>query len=492
MDDLHLVGVLLSTNKVRVSVYDIEGVLLRSGVAEISEQTTSEWERALREATPGLADTAICSVAGTSGTVVLANRYGEPVFPPQMYYESSPEWARELQSTVGEDGDQQWDIALSPTAPLPKIAELKEEHPTRFENVEWILSPATWLLYRLCHGYSEPWRDIETDWTNALKFGADIRPSMPRWYDELFNCIDISKSLLPTIRPPGSFVSVGSGELASRSGFEGLRLFQGMTDGEAYVLANDCIEPGDFSVTFGETSVVKYVSESIKPNESLYYHRHPVEGYLPGASFDSGNVLQWFSEHVLNRDVERSLEIASSVRPGEEAHVYLPGNRGPFHDPDFGLSIFGLDYDMSLSEEEIQGRLAGGIATGIILAEGGYLSLVEDHFGTEIDDVRVMNTGGSSLDNYEWNRMRSSIWNRQVTEMEARTTAGLLIPAALITSVYDDINEATVALLREQARVDPDPEVHSEFEHMEEGFFDQWKRIATFYEDKSVDEGVFE
>ena len=483
MDSQTLVGVLLDTSSLRVAVYDLQGNLLKSQTASIAEQSTSAWERALREATPKLADATICSVASTSGTALLTDEYGEPVFPPQMYYETAPAQARTLRASVEGIGDDEWEIVCSPTAPLPKIIHLKEQYPTRFENVEWILSPTTWLLYRLRYGNSQRWRGVETDWTNALKFGADIRPSLPTWYDGLFEAAELSPSLFPAIRPPGSFIAVANSEFASRIGFDGCRLFQGVTDGAASVLANGCLEPGDFSVTFGDTSVIKFVSKSIKHHDSLYYHRHPIDGYVPGTSFDSGNALRWFSEHALNIPVERGLELASSAPPGEENQVYLPGDRGLLRDPNLGLSILGLDYDQSLSTDQVQGRLTRGLALGIILTEWGYLSLIEDHFDTRIEDIRVMDTGGPNLERHEWwNQLRASVWGRQVTVMDARTTAGLLIPATLITSLYDTPAEATDALLRQRSTVEPDPELSEQYEQSKDGFFDRWEQVASVYE----------
>lgn len=482
MESPLLIGIHLGTSEVKVDVYDAEGALLDSGESAVSEQSTTAWERSLREATPELPETGLCSVASTSGTALLVDEYGEPVFPPQMYYDSAPEGAAKLRALVGDTDEPGWEIAMSPTAPLPKIIELREASPERFSNVEWILSPSTWLLYRLAYGNSTRWLDVETDWTNALKFGADIRPRMPEWHYALFADADLPRSLFPTIRPPGSFVDVAQSELADRIGFDGLRLFQGLTDGNASVLANGCFDPGDFSITFGAASVIKAVSETISQHDALYHHRHPIEGYLPGAAFDSGNALRWFFERVLDVTPERGLELASSVAAGEEYELFLPGNRGPFFDPDIGGSILGLDYDMSLSTDEVQGRLARGLTTGIVLSEWAYLAIIEDHFDTRIENVRVMNDGAPNFRNYDWwNRLRTSLWERQVTEMEARTTAGLLIPPALITSVYADTDEAKSKLLRARTVVEPDPELGEVYERRRDVYFDRWRQIADLY-----------
>lgn len=483
MDTPHLIGIYLSPSTIHVGAYSRDGEMLTSGEAEVTDQTTVAWERALREATPSVPLNGICSVASTSGTTLLVDEYGEPIFQPQMYYESAPEQSERLTELVGTDRGTGMDIALSPTAPLSKILRLRDEHPDRFSKVEWILSPTTWLLYRLCNGNSNRWRDVETDWTNAMKFGADVTASVPEWFDSLYESVGLDPSLLPTIRPPGSFVGTADSELAQRTGLDNLRLFQGVTDGNAFVLANGCFEPGDFSVTFGGASVVKYVSESIKPHEALYYHRHPLNGYLSGAAFDSGEALRWFFDRVLGTTPERGLELARSTPAGDEYEMFLEGNRGPFFDQRIGSSLLGLQYDRSLSSDTVHGKLARGLTTGIILAEWTYVSLIEEHFDTTIDEVRLLNDDAPTPDDtYEWwNEYRASVWDRPIVEMEPRTIAGLLIPATLISSVYNSPEEASERLLRRRDVVEPDRETADRYADQRQSYFSRWSDVAGLY-----------
>jgi len=483
MEDTNLVGIYLSPSAMHVAAYNLDGELLTMNEVDISEQTTVAWERALGSAASSIPERGICSVASTSGTAVLVDEYGEPVFEPQMYHETAPAQSKFLKDSVDTTGEPGLDIAVSPTAPLAKILRLREEHPKRFSKVAWILSPTTWLLYRLRYGTSTRWQDVETDWTNALKFGADMTVSVPEWHDFLYEDVDLSPSLLPTIRPPGSFIGTANSELAQRTGLSGLRLFQGVTDGNAFVLANGCFEPGDFSVTFGGTSVVKYVSESIKPHDALYYHRHPIKGYLPGAAFDSGEAFRWFCDRVLNTTTQRGLELAKSIPAGNEYEMFLEGNRGPFFDQDVAGSLLGLQYDRSLSTETVHARLARGLTTGIVLAEWTYLSLIEEHFNTGINQIQVLNDDAPATgENYDWwNRHRASIWDRELVEMEPRTIAGLLIPATLISSTYKSSQEAKDRLLRRRTTVGPDPELSEKYDADRESYFGRWQAIADLY-----------
>jgi len=480
MTDPQLIGIHFGPAEVRVAVYARDGTLVDVGGTEVGDQTAVAWERALREATPAIPEEGICSVASTSGTMVVVDETGEPVFPPQMYYTSAPECAARLRDRKVAAGLEGRDIALSATAPLPKLLRLREEHPDRFADAEWVLSPTTWLLYRLRYGRSTQWRNVETDWTNALKFGADITPAVPEWHDPLLDAVGVSRDLFPTIRPPGTFIGTAAGELAERTGLAGVKLYQGVTDGSASALATDCLEPGDFSITVGATSLVKYVSESITAHDAIYYHRHPLEGYLPGASFDSGAVFNWFCDRLLGCTRERGLELARETPPGEEYEVFLQGSRSPFFDPDVGTSVLGIAHDTHLSAEEVTGRFARGVATGVALAEHTYIRIVEEMFDTSIDTVRMMSeVSAKSEDPFDWwYDLRSSVWQRPVVRMQSRTTAGLLIPPALITTVYDDPTEASQALLGVERTIDPDPDIGERYADQRESYFDRWRSIT--------------
>ncbi|MFB6255582.1 MAG: hypothetical protein ABEH58_02465 [Haloplanus sp.] len=188
MDHPQLVGIDLGTAGARTTAYTASGEVVLSGRSEIEHHTIEGWERALRSAALYLpSKRTICSVDSTSGTVVAVDATGDPVFEPCMYYESAPEQAERLRSLGAAQELAARGLSLSATSPLSKILRLRERHPDRFESVEWLLSPTTWLLTRLKHEAGERWRDVRTDWTNALKFGADITRDPPTWFEPLFS-----------------------------------------------------------------------------------------------------------------------------------------------------------------------------------------------------------------------------------------------------------------------------------------------------------------
>lgn len=485
MDDPQLVGIDLGTAGARTTAYTDSGDVVLSGRSEIDHHTIEEWERALRSAALYLpSKRTICSVDSTSGTVVAVDATGDPVFEPCMYYESAPEQAERLRSLGEAQKLAARGLSLSATSPLSKILRLRERHPDRFESVEWLLSPTTWLLNRLKHGAGERWTDVRTDWTNALKFGADITRDPPTWFEPLFDRVDLPTHLLPDIEPPGTYVGVAASEFAEDIGLGGAELYQGMTDGNASALAAGGLEPGDYNITCGSTSVVKYVSESIKPHDALYYHRHPIEGYFAGAAAQTGTVLRWFCRTVFDVSETRGLELAQRVAPGDEYEMILQADRSPFFDPAMGNSFFGIWPDADLSTEAVRGRFLRGIATGIALAEYTYLPLLESQFDTDIDRVHLVSGGRAGGDDPVswWNELRASIWNRETVQMEPRTTVGSLIPATLSAGLFDDVNEASDALLRSHGVLDSDPSLRERYADDRESFAERWRAVNDYYE----------
>jgi xylulokinase len=65
--------------------------------------------------------------------------------------------------------------------------------------------------------------------------------------------------------------------------------------------------------------------------------------------------------------------------------------------------------------------------------------------------------------------------------MEPRTTAGLLIPPALITSLYDDAAEASERLLGTERSIEPDPAIGDLYDDRKAAYFDRWQSVADLY-----------
>ncbi|WP_129115421.1 hypothetical protein [Halegenticoccus tardaugens] len=122
-----------------------------------------------------------------------------------------------------------------------------------------------------------------------------------------------------------------------------------------------------------------------------------------------------------------------------------------------------------------RGRLVRGIATAIALSEYTYFPLLEEHFGRDLDRIRLVSGGelGSDDPFSWWNTLRASVWDREVVKMEPRTTVGALVPAALAASVYADVDEASDRLLRSHGQVPPDEHLRDAYAPAKDEFADE-------------------
>lgn len=483
MENNRLIGIDLGTTRVKVDSCDLNGNLLGSGRAKIREQDTEKWIKALVKATPAnvfrsySSESKLATVVGSSGTILLVDEFGEPVFPPIMYYTKAPEEAQELKKYSSSKELAKRGVEISPMSPLPKIVQKMRSEGSRFKGVRWILSPASWLLYRLFFREGERWENLATDYTNALKLGVDIKRRKPVWFTPIFEDAEVSLDLLPTLVPCGSPVGSAKSKLAKKLGLEKARLYHGMTDGNASALALGCLQTGDIGVGCATTTFIKFVCETPKPHPAIYYHKHPLHGFLGTAAGPvTGKMLEWFSEKILGIRLETASSLAERIEPGKETYYFPPGDRSPFYDPEMGAALIGL-WPEDLSKNEARGEIFRSMLLGTTFLEYYYIKLYEGLFKT-VKEVKII--GGGTKSRF-WNKMRASVYEKTVKVMEERTTICALIPAALKLKLFKNVSEAAEKLLKVTDVVKPDPELTSKYRNWRENFVVRWKKLREAY-----------
>jgi xylulokinase len=480
---LKLVSIDLGTTSVKVEIYNGGGSFLIAGRASIREQTVDAWVNALLEAFPSKAlkeskpEEKIVVVDSTSGSFLLVDKMGNPLFPPSMYYEKAAKEFEELNRfesarVLADKGN-----ALSPTSPLPRILRLKRQDPERFKRVRWILPPATWLTYKLYFKEGEKWENLSIDWTNALKFGEDITKSRPEWFKPVFDDAGVPLKLLPSIVPCGAFVGYANSNLAKDLGLDGARIYHGMTDGNASALATGCVGIGDFGLGCGTTTVPKYVCSELKPHEAIYYHKHPIQGYLAGAAPVTGGMIDWFIGKVLGINAEEAYSLAEKAKPGEE-YLYFPqGDRSPFNDASMGAAFLDL-WPSDEPRDVVVGKLVRSMLLGVTFLEYYYIALFEELFETKIKRVNI--TGGGTR-SFFWNLIRASVYERPVRVMEEKVCVGALIPIVVNLGFYKNAEEASKVFLKVVDEVKPSPKLVSKYRDRRDSFMAKWEKLREVY-----------
>jgi len=473
-----LIGLDLGLSRLRYESYDLQGRVLGSGRGEIRKQEDMNWLTALKRAVPKGKQSAgseelIVSAQSTSGTVLLVDKYGDGILPPLMYYERAVNESAEIASLKSTMELAQRGVAISSTSPVPKIIEARRKHPQRFAHLKWVVSPTTWLLYKLAYPKGEVWKGICTDWTNGLKYGIDPTPENPVWYEPFFQEVGVDLDHFPRLVPCGEELGEARSELAEDLGLRGARLFQGMTEGNSAALSVGCLKEGDFGFSAGDATIFKYVSDHLKVNPAIYYYKHPFKGYFAGAAPVTGSTFKWFAEKVIGVTLEKAFNLAEQCPAGTEFSYFPQGDRSPFDDPRVGASFLGIWRD-DTPRDFARGRVLRSMILGLTFLEYYYLNFFEKLFERKVNQALV--TGEGTKSDW-WNRLRASIYGVQVKVMEERPAIGALLPVVMGLKLFNNLEDAQAALLRKKAVYEPDAELGFKYGKARDAFFEKWKMI---------------
>jgi len=268
------------------------------------------------------------AVNGTSATMLLCNRTGQPLMDEALMYDDAV--ARsvlcELKGVAPANSP-----VLSATSTLAKALWCYRNGFPSSQAVDhgdvYIAHQADWIA-ALMHGQMPV-----SDYHNALKLGYDVGAlAYPDW---LLN-LPIANWLLPVVEP-GTAIAPISAQFAKYSSLpRTCCVCAGTTDSIAAFLASNASQLGDAVTSLGSTLVLKLLSEIQIDNSAfgIYSHRLGDLWLVGGASNTGGAVLQkYFSPHeltALSAQIDLSEACALNYYPLTSA-----GERFPINDPDY-------------------------------------------------------------------------------------------------------------------------------------------------------------
>ncbi|HSY88824.1 MAG TPA: FGGY-family carbohydrate kinase [Verrucomicrobiae bacterium] len=329
-------GIDIGTNGARIIAVDAAGAAVARAVQPMApprregdraEQDPSVWWGAVLAAfaTLGreidLSRVRRIAVDGTSGTFLLIDDAGRPQGPGIMYNDArgGPAARRIAAVAPGESG------AHGATSALARLMTLREASPGA--RALHVLHQADWIAGRLAASYGV------SDENNALKTGYDpVARTWPAWIENL----DVPRSLLPAVRPPGALLGLVAPAIAGELGLDPrTEIRVGTTDGIAAFLATGAAAIGDAVTSLGTTLVVKVLAEApvFDVASGVYSHRLGDRWLAGGASNSGGAAL------LAHFSAERLAALTPMLRPERPTglHYYpLPakGERFPIRDPE--------------------------------------------------------------------------------------------------------------------------------------------------------------
>lgn len=289
-------------------------------------------------------------INGTSATVLLCDRHGEPVTEPLLYNDGRGVSVMDRLRAIAPANHP----VISATSSLAKLLLWKQTLDHLEFSKLYFLHQADWLSF-LLHGQLGI-----SDYHNTLKLGADPEHlCYPQWLLADLNQIFGDRTPhLPIIVKSGNPIGAVTPEIAQQLGLpKNCVVCAGTTDSIAAFLASGAHQPGEAVTSLGSTLVLKLLSHTRVDDAryGIYSHRLGDLWLTGGASNTGGAVLrQFFTDEELR-------ELSSRIDPQQTSPLDYypltkPGERFPINAPQLSPR---LDPRPDRPQEFLHGLLEG-------------------------------------------------------------------------------------------------------------------------------------
>lgn len=399
-------GLDVGTSGVRVLAVDAHGRIRAQGREALPpmrdtdsrrEQDPRVWLTAgitalrqlVRALGPAARDIRALAVDGTSGTLVLTDRGGQPLHPALMYNDQrADEEAREIQARFPNNG-----ALAGPASSLAKLTWLARREKALFGALGHIHHQADWLAGALAEHWG--WSDAG----NVLKLGYD--PGVGCWPETVTRYLDgigVDAACLPRVLPSGHSIARIHPARAEESGLPGgTRIVSGTTDSLAALLAAGVGHAGQAATSLGSTLVLKLASgiPVNAPDAGIYSHY--LNGlWLPGGASNTGGAA--LLRHFSRAEITRHTALLDPAHP-TGLHDYplpRPGERFPLNDPHFAGRT---------SPEPDPLRRFQALLEGFSYVEAWGYDMLTQMSGAPLQELFTL---GGGVGNRAWMRMRAN------------------------------------------------------------------------------------
>jgi sugar (pentulose or hexulose) kinase len=382
-------------------------------------------------------------VASTSGSLLLADRHGDPVRPAILYDDArGSAIAGRLRHNLPSQ-----DVQYNSSYSVIKAAWVQREEPAVWERVSRLLHPADWLTGKFTGLFDT------TDFSNALKLGFD---SEHQAWGQAVSLLKLPLEIFPRVVRPGTQVGRVSALAAEATGLEaGIPVLAGTTDGMASLIASGARNPHDANTTLGTTIVWKVLSKT-KPRlaEGTYCHRHPADIWAPGAASNSGpGSLRPGGASLPPAELDR---LAAEHLPSSHLCYMLPakGERFPFLNPQAVTFFEGTASTPGQS-------YAAQLQSLAFIERWGYERLRE----CGVTAGHEIYSTGSAAASPVLSQLRAQVLQRRVLRCLYPASAfGAAILAASETFYAGDLKEAITQMTKVHEHYDPDRAASEQFD----------------------------
>jgi len=340
---------------------------------------------------------------------------------------------------------------LHPMFSLNKIMWLKENRPHIYSKTWKFLCCEDLIIYKL--GLSPT-----IDYSLASRTMAfDVLKK--RWSEEILSLVDIDKSLLSEVVPPGTIIGKIPQKIADDLSLSSkVMVVTGGHDQPCGALGAGVREE---KIAMDATGTVECIASIFKEphlnrrmlenNFTCYPHTVPQFYITLAFSFTGGSLLKWFRDTLGKEEKEEAKKRGKDVysilidkaTPGPSPLYLLPHfttTGTPYMDPNSSGAILGLSLDTSKAD------LIKAILEGVSFEMKYNLSLLEE-IGIPIEELRAIGGGAKSR---KWLQLKADLYDKKLVSLQVSEAAslGAAILAGVATGEYSSLEEAVEATVK--------------------------------------------
>ncbi|MEJ7739803.1 MAG: gluconokinase [Chitinophagaceae bacterium] len=363
---------------------------------------------------------------------------------------------------------------IHPMSPLCKIAWIKNELPSIFEQTFKFISVKEYIFYQLFGVFV-------VDYSIASATGLfDIHQLS--WNSKAMQFAGISLDHLSRPVSPLHRETALKESFKDQFGFTtSVPFVIGSSDGCLAILGSGVTRPDEAALTIGTSAAVRKINDQpINDLHGRLFNYLLMEKWYVsgGASNNGGNVLKWFSESLLDQPFaseqafQAFIQSAFNAPAGSGGLVFLPyihGERAPVWDAEAKGIYIGI------SSTQTKHHFMRAVLEGICFSLSQVVKALEEN-GTTVDTIYA---SGGFIQSDKWVQMLSDILNKRVVISHAADASamGAVFMALYALGLIKEWNEVKNMVVT-SAVFQPDQNASRSYLHnyrIFENLYDTWK-----------------
>lgn len=459
---MYLLGIDLGTSTVKALTMTLDGTVVGIGQASYeinrpelgyAEQSPDDWMRAtamavhkaLLDVGSGKSSVMAVGLSGQMHGTICLNASKEIVYPAIIWPDTrSGQQVSELTAKIGLERLVQ--ITGSPLATgfqAASILWLQQNRPSLWKQTRYILTPKTYLLWRLTGVFAvDP-----SDGAGTLLMDVRNRD----WSLEILTNLALDQDMLPKLSESGTVIGEVTSEAAQLLGLpERIPVVVGAADTACSLLGSGVTGEDTLLVTISTGGQIILPAEEVQVDTLGRIHTfcgslEPGGGgsawYKMAAVLSAGLSLAWLKDNVFKLSSEVTFDdmvaLAEETEPGAGGLIFLPylaGERTPHMNPD-ARGIF-----LGLSAGHRRGHLVRAIMEGVSLACYDAYSILYQLGGRP----KIITMGGGGAKNDFWQQILADVFNLPVRQLRVgeQSAVGACILAGAGIGLFDPIETA--------------------------------------------------